>query len=107
MGAMGKGGVLRCENQPTGFLHVEKNDVQILSFTLPGSGLGGICHSDDQCQLEDGFSFCDFVIKDAFGRCECKHGRGRNGDGSCKDSFEGEREKRNIKIVVPALAWKK
>ena len=54
-----------------------------------GSSLGAICHLDDQCQLEDGHSFCDFVIKDAFGRCECRHGR-NDGDGKCKSRFESE-----------------
>ena len=52
---------------------------------------------DDQCQLEDGYSFCDFVIKDAFGRCECKHGL--NGDGSCRSRFEGEFKESSVKTV--------
>ena len=38
-----------------------------------------------------------FFIKDAFGRCECKHGR--NGDGSCRDRFEGESKRSRGRII--------
>jgi hypothetical protein len=34
-------------------------------------------------------SFCDFVIKDAFGKCECKHGRNGNDNGNGIDSGAG------------------
>ena len=75
------------------------------STHLVGSSLGAICHLDDQCQLEDGHSFCDFVIKDAFGKCECKHGR--NDDGSCRGKFKGESDGSSVKVSKQyyTLTW--
>ncbi|XP_059089801.1 sortilin-related receptor-like [Tigriopus californicus] len=54
---------------------------------VKGASLEEVCYSNQQCHLEDPNTFCQFILRNVFGRCKCEFGTDPR-TGKCKERFK-------------------
>lgn len=57
-------------------------------FPISGASLEEVCYSNQQCHLKDPNTFCQFILRNVFGRCKCEFGTDPR-TGKCKSQFKG------------------
>lgn len=54
---------------------------------VKGASLEEVCYSNQQCHLKDPNTFCQFILRNVFGRCKCEFGTDPR-TGKCKSQFK-------------------